>query len=312
MDDLPQVDVLIVTMCAAERAAAIRRAIDTALSQEGVRAGVTIVVNGHRFDRELFAALKREPGVRVFYQHEPSIFLARRYARERVTAPFFAFLDDDDQLLRGALRTRVQALTTDASADVVVTDGYLLDGVSESLILGETAHIQRDPLHSLMQSNWLATASALFRTESVPADFFDVTIRSIDMTYLAFRLALEKTIVFIDAPTYRKTYSPDSISLTDEWALPALATLEKMLTFSMPVSVRRQLRRKCASTAHQISNIHRKRGEAGPAWRYHLRSLAEPWGLLSYALYTRRLLYLGKGRGRQVQSIGPAPPIRDQ
>ena len=101
-------------------------------------------------------------------------------------------------------------------------------------MLGDIDGIRRDPLLSLMRSNWLATASALFRTQSVPADFFDVTIRSNDMTFLAFRLALEKTVTFIDAPTYRKTYSPDSISLTEEWALPALATLEKMLTFSMP------------------------------------------------------------------------------
>ena len=87
-----------------------------------MRARVTIVVNGERFDRDLFAALKRQRGVRVLYQTKPSIFLARRYAREEVRAPFFGFLDDDDQLLPGALATRVRALVTDLKADVVVTN----------------------------------------------------------------------------------------------------------------------------------------------------------------------------------------------
>ena len=295
MVEHPDVDVLIVSLCAAERAVAIRRAIDTALSQQDVRTRVTVIVNGQRFDRELFEALRRERGVRVLYQTEPSIFLARRYAREEVRAPFFAFLDDDDQLLPGALAARVRALVSDAEADVVVTDGFLSEGMSESLMLGDVAAIRRDPLHSLLGRNWLATASALFRTESIPADYFDVTIRSNDMTYLAFRLALEKRITFLGVPTYRKTYSPDSISLTPSWALPSLDTLDKMLTFPMPASVRRGMRRKCAAAAHDISNIYRERGEAAAAWRYHLRSLMEPGGLLRYALYTRYLFGIRRG-----------------
>src|SRR5688572_8920048 len=250
--DHPDVDVLIVSLCVAERATAIRRAIGTALSQEGVQARVTIVVNGQRFDRELFEALKRQRGVRVLYQTEPSIFLARRYAREEVRAPFFGFLDDDDQLLPGALATRVRALASDAEADVVVTDGLLSEGLSESLMLGDVAAIRQDPLHSLLARNWLATASALFRTESISPDYFDVTIRSNDMTYLAFRLALEKRITFLGVPTYRKTYSPDSISLTPSWALPSLDTLDKMLMFPMPASVRRGIRTKCRSEERRV------------------------------------------------------------
>lgn len=296
--DPPDVDVLIVSLCAAERAAAIRRAIDSALSQQGVHVRVTIVVNGQRFDRALFEELQRTPGVRVLYQAEPSIFLARRYAREEVGAPWFGFLDDDDELLPGALAVRISALAASTEADVVVSNGMLCDGPSVSPVLRDIASIRRDPLHSLLARNWLATASALFRTASVPAEYFDVTIRSNDMTYLAFRLALEKRVVFVDAPTYRKTYSPDSISLTQAWALPALATLDRMLSFPMPPTARQGVRRKCAAAAHQISNIHRERGETALAWRYHLRSLAEPGGFLRYALSTRHLLGIRVGMRR--------------
>lgn len=307
MNRLPRIDVLIVTLCLPERAAALRRAVDSALAQEGVRARVIVVVNGSRYDATLFESLWRMPGVRVHYQSEASIFLARRCAREHVSAPCFGFLDDDDYLLPGALRARAVALASDPAAVAVVANGYLANGDVDEPVLRDIAEIRRDPLLSLMRSNWLATASALFRTAAVPAEFFDTTIRSIDMTYLAFRTTLAGRVLFLDVPTYRKTCSPDSISLTDEWALPALATLTKMLAFDMPAPVRRSLRRKCARAAHEISNIHRRRGEAGDAWRYHLRSLREPWGMFAYALYTRRLLFADRGERRRAPSAAHGP-----
>jgi hypothetical protein len=138
-----------------------------------------------------------------------------------------------------------------------------------------------------------------------------VAIRSNDMTYLAFRLALEKKLVFLATPTFRKRYSSDSISRTDEWTLASLGTLDKMSTFAMPAPVRRRLRRKCTLTAHEISNIHRQRGELGPAWRFHLRSLIEPWGLWNYSLYTRRLLFARNGQRQTRRSRSPSGESRN-
>lgn len=292
MTDATPVDVLVVTLCAAERAAAIRRVVATTLGQRGVRPNLIFVVNGRRFDRDLLAWLRRERGVTVLYQEVASIFLARRRAREAVTAPFFGFLDDDDYLLDGALETRVGVLAANPTADVLVSNGYLWDGNANEPMLHDIDAVRRDPLLSLMEANWLATASALFRTHSIPATFFDVTLRSNDMTFLAFRLALEKKVAFIATPTYRKSYSPDSISLSDDWALGSLGTLESMKTLPVPKSVRRRLRRKCTCAAHEISDIYRRRGERSLAWRYHLKSLREPWGLLHYAPYTRRLFFV--------------------
>ena len=310
MHHAPRVDILIVTLCARDRAAAILRAVETTLAQEHVRANMIVVVNGRRYDPELFATLRRRAGVHVLYQTEPSIFLARRCAREHVTARYFGFLDDDDYLLPGALRARVDALLADRSADAVVSNGYLREGTGESLMLGDVAALRRDPLRSLMQRNWLATASTLFRTASIPADLFDIRIRSSDMTYLAFRLAREKRVLFLDVPTYRKTYSADSISLSENWALPLPETLSRLLDFDMPASVRRELRRKRARAAHDASDIYRSRGEARLAWRYHLRSLAEPRGALAFALYTRRLLPLALPGGLRARWGMPASSHR--
>jgi hypothetical protein len=255
-----------------------------------VRASVVIVVNGTRFDRALYDELQHTPGVRVVYQQPASIFLARRCARDQVTAPFFGFLDDDDALLPGALRARVDALAADPDADAVVANGWLVDGTREIPMLDDVARTRADPLRDLMRANWLATASTLFRTASIPPDFFDVGIRSIDMTYVAFRLAREKKVAFIDIPTYRKTFSDDSISLSDDWALQAPATLKKLLEFDMPRPIRRSLRHKYACAAHHASDIHRVREELRLAWRFHLQSLADPRGFIAFALYTRRLL----------------------
>jgi glycosyltransferase involved in cell wall biosynthesis len=286
----PRVDVLIVTLGLAGRAASIRRAIETTLSQQRVRASLVIVVNGKRFDPALYDELKRTANIRVVYQEEPSIFVARRCARDHVTAPFFGFLDDDDQLLPGALRARVDALLGDPSAAAVVANGYLANGRREMPMLDDVARTRANPLRDLMRGNWLATASAMFRTASIPADFFSVDIRSIDMTYVAFRLARERNVVFLDAPTYRKTYSDDSISLSDNWALEAPATLQKLLAFDMPASIRRSLRRKYACAEHDASDILRGRGQLRLAWRCHLRSLADPWGFFAFGLSTRHLL----------------------
>src|SRR4029453_13457075 len=93
MADLTPVDVLIVTLCTAARSAEIRRVVARRLSQEGGRPRLIVVVNGRKYDPDLLEWLRRQRGVNVWYQETPSIFLARRLAREQVTAPYFGFLD---------------------------------------------------------------------------------------------------------------------------------------------------------------------------------------------------------------------------
>lgn len=287
---LPKVEVLIVSLCLAQRREALLRAIETVVGQEGVAATPVVVVNGFRFDPQLFAELRRRPDVRVLYQEKASIFLARRLARENVTAPFFAMLDDDDELLPNALRLRVDALRRDPTADVVVTNGYFVAETGERLILNDIQGLRRDPLDRLLRQNWLATASGLFRTESVTADFFDVTLKTNDMTYLALRLGLQKRILFLDAPTYRKSQSPDSISLSLAWSLPAADTLRKMLKFRMPARIRYKLRRKYAWAMHTRSDYHLRNGRLGQAWWCHIRSLLHPSAMLDFGLYSRKLI----------------------
>jgi glycosyltransferase involved in cell wall biosynthesis len=283
------IEVLLVSLCLKERRKAILRAIESVVSQEGVTATPVIVVNGDRFDPNLFAELQQRTDVRILYQREASIFLARRLARENATAPFFAMLDDDDEILPGGLRTRLEALMAH-DVDVVVSNGYLADDSEDRLTLHDIESIRRNPLSRLMERNWLATACGLFRSSSITPDYFDPTLRSNDMTYLAFRLGLERKILFIDSPTYRKRYSPDSISLTAAWNLPAAETLQKMLVFEMPPMIRHKLRCKLSSTLHVLSAHFMEQGAVRLAWRSHVQCLMQPSGVLRYGLFTRRLL----------------------
>jgi len=287
---LPVISVLMVTLCQTERRDVLLRAVESIVSQEGVNATPVIVVNGNRYDPSLLAALKRRQDVRVIYQEKPSIFFARRLARESIDSPYFAMIDDDDEFLPNGLKTLLDSLRMDPQAATAVGNGLVVapDGITPAHT--DVDAIRRDPIASLMERNWLATAGGLFRTEAVTPDYFNTTLQTNDLTYLAFRLALEKRIVFVEEMTFRKTYSPDSISLTDDWNLRALGTLKIMLDRPMPTRVRRLLRIKVGRTLHGFSEYHRRRREPGPAWRMHLRSLVEPSGFRRYGLYTRKLL----------------------
>ena len=115
------VEVLIPTLCSAERRASIERAIQSVLDQTACIVTPVIVINGSRFDAKLRQALERRPDIRVHYLEEPNLFAARRFARQSVTADFYCWLDDDDVYLPGAIKRRLEALLADASLDAVVS-----------------------------------------------------------------------------------------------------------------------------------------------------------------------------------------------
>ena len=107
-----------------ERAEVLRRAIDSVLSQAGVRAVPLIVVNGTGRDPGLVEALTADPRLRVLCQEEAGIPAALRAGREVLDTPWFADLDDDDLFLPGALALRVDTLERRPDCCAVITNGY--------------------------------------------------------------------------------------------------------------------------------------------------------------------------------------------
>ncbi len=287
---VPAVEILMPTLCSAARRESIERAIASVLAQTGCVATPVLVINGNRFDPQFRLELEQRPGLRVHYLPEPDLFAARRFARRSVRTEFFGWLDDDDVYLPGALQSRLAPLLSDSTLDVVVSNGWIVEGEETRPLFDDADTVGRDPLAALMHANWLGAAGGLYRTASVSPDYFDASVRSLDMTFLALRLALERKLAFIAEPTFRKNRTPGSVSASVGWMLPAAGVLERMASLPVDAALRRAIRSKLSAAHHDISEHYRKQGETSLAWRHHLRSISVPSGLWRYGLYTRRLV----------------------
>lgn len=286
---LPRVAVIIPTLCDAGRRAGLLRAIDTVLTQDSVELETIILVNGDRYDPELLAQLRTDPRLRVVQQQVGSLPAALRNGRMEVTSDYFAFLDDDDEYLPGALRTRVAPMLHDADLDAVATNGYR--GTGTESYVEHPSQINRDPFGAMIRSNWLASCGGLFRSAAIHADYFDGKTKYFEWTLLAFRvLYAHHKVKFIDVPTYRVNDSPGSLSKSLEYQRASAGFIEYLMSMDPPRHIRRELQAKLAAAWHDLSDQFRKTGDRGAAWQCHLRSLIGRGGL-KYLPYTRRLMF---------------------
>jgi glycosyltransferase involved in cell wall biosynthesis len=289
-ETLPSISVIIPTTCERARWASLERAIAGILAQDGVAAQLIVVVNGNRYDPDCFEALKRKQGVSVLYRSVGSAPLAQTAGRAAVSTPFFAFLDDDDDYLPGALATRVAPLLADPALDFVVTNGYRARGGIDERAISDSGAIVADPLGALCEQNWMASCAGLFRTSSVGADYFDDPAPYMEWTYLAFRLTTRLRMRWIDQPTYRINDSPVSLSKSEVYLRSELDILKRILALPLPPSVRRAVRRKIGGASHAFAERARAQGQSAEALRFHLGSLAQPGGW-RYLLYSRKLVH---------------------
>jgi glycosyltransferase involved in cell wall biosynthesis len=286
----PGTTILIPTTCETHRQAAIWRALESAAQQPGETRTV-VIVNGCRFDRALFQALRARDGVETAYHEVGSLAAARRFARSLVSTEYFTFLDDDDEILPGTLAHRVEKLRTDLRADVVVSNGYMYDGREERLAVASFAGIEADPLLALMKQNWFVSCAGLFRTATVTEEFLDGTTEYGEWTMMTMRLLLaRRRFVFLERPTFRKhEETVGAMSKTTVYLEGTLATLQRFLEFDLPPEVRKLVRRKVGAALHTRSDLARAAGRWTEAWAYHLRSLAFPGGW-RYLPYGRKLI----------------------
>lgn len=271
------------------RAAELERAIDSVRGQIDVDALALVIVNGERYDPGLIAALQEQDGVRCHKIAAPGVSRARLEGRRLVDTPYFAFLDDDDELLENALRLRIDALEANG-ADVAVTNGYRdIEGLRQVIFEKFERHPD-DPALALFEENWLASAGGLYRTESVEVAILDGLPNFLEMTVLALRLCERHRIVRLDEPTFVIHAGADgqaSQSLAYWQALPDV--LKSMQSITRRKDVLACLEQHRADALHQASVnalTHRNRLSA---WRYHLNSLMTGKGL-RYLPYTRHIV----------------------
>jgi glycosyltransferase involved in cell wall biosynthesis len=287
---LPTIEVIIPTLCDSKRGPLLLRAIDSVVSQDGVHGLPVVVVNGSRFDPAYLDRLRQRSDIRLIQIPEPSLFLARRRGFDALRGEVFAILDDDDIFLPGALKRRLEVLQTDPTCDWVVTNGVFVAPNGEQPFIPDIEAARRDPFGTLLDHCWLCSAGNLFRRSAVAADIFDAT-RSMDLTYIAFRLLAEgRKVVFVDDSTFRYFYYPDSTSKQDDYNLPAAEAIQTMMALPVPGWVRRGLAGKYRRAMHDIASYHYCRGEMGSAWQAHLRSLGGVPEFFRYAAFTRKLL----------------------
>ncbi len=284
------VTVILPTTAAPERAAGLQRAVRSVLSQERVSARLIVVANGPRCDHEILAGLGRRPNVRLVRVEQAAFSRALQVGRRLVDTPYFGELDDDDELLPGALATRLERMQAEPSTDVVVTSGFIRAGGRDVANIPDFTGVRVDPLRAVLDCMWLVPCAALYRAETVTTDLFDAIPASLEWTYLALRLALEKHISFVDVPTF--IYDRDtenSLSKSRDWAVAQPAALRAMMRLDIPADVRSRLRAKYASALHGASGAELREGRLGRAWLWHLMSLGERSGW-RYLGYTRHLL----------------------
>lgn len=303
------VSIIMPTIACPERAVSLVRAIDSVVSQQGARGIPLVVVNGSAAAPEVLEHLRRRTDIRLSTREEASLPRALHAGRARVDTPYFAVLDDDDELLPGALRARLEALDEASGADVVVTSGYLEGFGRRQLNIGDFRRIQAEPLPMLLVQNWLPPCAGLFRTSAVTTDFFEEIPRYREWTYLALRLALARKITFLARPTFvYRTDTPDSLSKSRAYCLAGPPAIARMLELDLPEAVRAALRVRLAGDLHSASSRELADGNYRAAWRWHLRSLTQPSGW-RYLPYARKLLIGSLSRqaaaGRRRDSRAP-------
>jgi glycosyltransferase involved in cell wall biosynthesis len=282
--------VIMPTLACRERASSLIRAIESVTSQEGVHGIPLVVVNGRLAQAELRESLARRRNMRVLSLDEPGLPLALKTGRAAVDTPYFAVLDDDDELLPGALATRLRALDDTPEADVVVTNGYCHGFGRRNLDIEDFGAIRADPLRALIRRNWLRPCAGLFRTDAVPLEFFAQLPAYREWTYLGLRLALECKIRFVGDVTYvYHTDSPGALSRSKAYCLAGPRAMAQMLELNLPRDVRRLLRAHLMAGRHSASDWERRDGNYAAAWWWHLKSLCRPAGW-RYLSYTRHLL----------------------
>ncbi|MEM7045364.1 MAG: glycosyltransferase [Pseudomonadota bacterium] len=272
----------------------LERAIASVTSQAHARAIPLVVVNGQRYDVDLVAGLKRRKDLRCVQLEAAGVSNARLEGRRLVDTPYFAFLDDDDELLPDALEQRLAAFV-ETSSDVVVTNGYRESEHGRQIIFPRFDHHPDDPARALLEENWLASAGGFYRTDKIEPKLLQDLPDYLEMTYLAFLLAHRSQIVRLNQPTFVvHAGAAEQASESFAYLLSSPDVLQRMQSITSRKDLKSRLGCRRANALHQASETALRYRKLGSAWRLHLQSLIVGDGI-KYLPYTRHIV-LGRSR----------------
>lgn len=279
---------IIPTLCTSERARLLDRAIGSLHASCRVPIKILVIVNGVKFDPVEVRRLHARTDIEVFQLSEGSAPLAAAAGRAAVRTEFFCFLDDDDELLPGALDARLGALRDEPNLDIVISGGWReYEGNLKPMIDGFEL-ITIDPLLALLRSNWLASCGGLFRSASVGSEYFHDPHNYIEWTWLAYRLASNNLRVKgLSEPGFIVHETAASASKTTAYRLAHFGLYERMLKACVREDIRMLIRVRLASAAHDMSEFYLGELDLRSAWRWHLKSIGLPrgWRYLTYTFH---------------------------
>lgn len=285
-----KITIIIPTLARTARANELRRAVASITGQAGVACKASIIVNGDVYDPALLAELRAMPGVEIHHAPSRGVSAARHYGRKLVDTDYFGFIDDDDEFLPGAMALRLQYLSARPEIDVLVTNGYHVDGERRGLAIEQFDHYLGDPARALLLENWMHNCAGLFRTVTVPAEIFAGLPDHLELTCLALRLSRACRILRVNVPTYiihEGAADQVSHSMTYIREVPRVLTL--ILQEAQRPDIRALLRERLRDTLHGAADAELAMGNRWAACRYHLRSLLHPGGW-RYLPFTRHLV----------------------
>jgi glycosyltransferase involved in cell wall biosynthesis len=283
------VTIIVPTMASAERKAELARAIESVLNATVEKVSVIVCVNGNRSSADSIASIEAMPGVTVHRLAEPSLPKAIAFGRSIVRTPFFGFLDDDDQLLAGAIDARLRVLLAHEECDLVVSTGIRRNNNCDRMLLADLGTVSKDPLRALFKENWLPSCGALFRTASIGQQYFDDYHEYAEWTWLAYKLAIDgKRLATLDTPTFVVNDTEGSLSKGVAYRRAYLALFQRMLERNPPRDVFQLVRARIANQLHDLSCESLERGQIAAAIAQHLKSLLLPGGW-RYVAYSRHI-----------------------
>ena len=286
------IDVIVRTMAHSARGSELRRAIESARRQAGISVHIIVVVNGRSRDDAVMTYLESQSDVTVVAFNEPNAGRALVEGRRKVQAPFFTFLDDDDEFVVDALgKVLVNEFDT-SDWDVLVTNRYRRSGGVFGIESVDFELDASNPRIRVLYSNWLAAGRSVFRSKTVTASLFDVGRSHHEWTHIALRLATgHYRMFFVNEPTAYYNDTPGSESKLYLHHTEELRLLEDVRhDIEMDREMRRIVSKKRANTLHRLADANLNSGHIMRAWGFHLRSLTCP-SFLQYVLFTRKLIW---------------------
>ncbi|TVP50837.1 MAG: glycosyltransferase family 2 protein [Gemmatimonadales bacterium] len=300
----PECSIIIATMALRERADTLFRAIESVRKGNHTPLEVLVVVNGQQFDPDLVRRLCHAPLVRTIRLETASFARALEFGVRESSAPYFGFLDDDDEYLPGAVDLRVEALRSRPNAALLASNGFRQVDDQDKLALLNLAEAERDPLVSLFRENWLPSCGGMFRRSRIPEDLFHDISSHLEWTWVAFQVARRLEVAVLDEPTFRIHSFPDSQSRSSQYLLNQPPALRRILLDCTRQDARAIVRKHLAQSLYRLSNHYLDRKEYRLAWKYHLDCLLcrpEGW---RYWKHAARLAGLRRSPGSRRGGIG--------